>query len=114
MKNGIKFLLFLIYSTSIFFFPNHQVILMFLFLNLLAMILMRKKAKEIFIHTFKIFPFILFTFIINCLLDNVINALWIGIKLFLVCNITVIYSKTTTITRNSRNNSTLMSPFKNI
>lgn len=114
MKNAIKFLLFIIYSTSIFFFSNYQVILVFLFLNLLAITFMRKHAKDIFIRTFKILPFVLFTFMINCLLDTFTNALWVGIKLLLVCNITIIYSKTTTVTRNSRNHSTFMYAFKDI
>ena len=112
MKNGIKFLLFLIYSTSIFFFPNHQIVLVFLFFNLLAMTLMRKHAKDISIRTFKILPFILFTFIINCLLDNLVNALWVGIKLLLVCNITIIYSKTTTVTGIAETIQLLCTPLK--
>ncbi len=114
MKNIIKFLIFIIYSTSIFFLPNNRLILIFLTINLLVMFLIRKKFKTIIISTLKIFPFIIFTFFINCLLDNIINAMWIGIKLIIVCNITIIYSNITNITRNSRNNKTNMYTTKNI
>lgn len=114
MKNIIKFLIFIIYTASIFFLPNNKLILIFSIINLLLMLIIRKKFKTIIISTFKIFPFIIFTFAINCLLDNIINAMWIGIKLIIVCNITIIYSNTTNVTRNSRNNTTNMYTIKNI
>lgn len=103
MKNVIKFLLFITYSTSIFFFPNNNFILLFIIFNLFIMFLSKIQVKKIFIKTIKVLPFIIFTFIINCLLDSFTNALWIGIKLFIVCNITIIYSETTSITRYIRN-----------
>ena len=41
-------------------------------------------------------------------LDEFYYAMWIGIKLIIVCNITIIYSNTTTIIRNSRNNKAIV------
>lgn len=116
MKNVIKFLIFLIYSSSIFFLPNNKLILIFIIINLFAIIslLNIKSIKNIIVSTFKIFPFIIFTFVINCLLDNFINALWIGIKLIIVCNITITYSKTTNVIRSCRNYTTIMYSSKNI
>lgn len=114
MKNIIKFLIFIAYSTCIFFLPNNKLILIFLIINLFAMILTKTHIKNIIISTYKILPFILFTFVINCLLDNIVNAFWIGIKLIIVCNITFTYSNTTTVTRNSRNNKITMYSIKDI
>lgn len=97
MKDLMKFCIFIIYSTSIFFFPNNRIIFFFALINLIAMILLRKNLKKIIKGTLKILPFIIFTFVINCLLDEIINAIWIGSKLFIVCNMTMIYSSTTTV-----------------
>lgn len=108
MKNLIKFLSFIIYSTCIFFLPNNKLIIVFIAINAIAMIFVRKNIKNIMINTMKILPFIIFTFVINCILDNYTNATWIGIKLIIVCNITFVYSSTTTVTRHSRNRKTIM------
>ena len=61
----------------------------------------------------QVLPFIIFTFVINCVLDNVINAIWIGVKLLLVCNITIIYSETTSIDRNCNNYKSIMLSIEN-
>lgn len=114
MKNIIKFLIFIMYSTFIFFVPNNKLVVIFIIINLFLMILIRKHFKYVINNTFKILPFIIFTFIINCLIDNIINALWIGIKLIIVCNATIIYSSTTNVTRNSKYNTITMCSIKDI
>lgn len=100
MKNIFKFLLFILYSTAVFFLPNNKLIFIFLLINTLIIILLKINIKSIVDSILKVIPFVLFTFIINCFMDNVQNAFWIGLKLIIVCYITVIYSKTTTVTRN--------------
>lgn len=114
MKNIIKFLLFIAYSTSIFFLPNNYFILFPIIINLLAMFLSKKQLKRTIAKTLKILPFIIFTFIVNYILDNFTNAIWIAIKLIIVCNITIIYSETTSITRDSRNNKIIVHSIKGI
>lgn len=108
MKNVINFWLFIIYSTCVFFIPNDKIILIFFIINLLLMLFSRTNIKKIIDSTIKFLPFIIFTFIINCLLDEIINAFWIAIKLIIVCNITMIYSNTTSIMRNCRDNKIIM------
>lgn len=104
MKEIIKFLAFLCYTTSIFFIPNNIVILVAFAINI-AIILFAKINIKAVVKNLAIFlPFVLFTVIINCILDNYINAIWVGIKLLLVCNITFIYSKTTTVRQICKNN----------
>lgn len=98
MKNIIKFLLFILYSTSMFFLPNNKLVLIFVTLNLLLIFVNKINLKKIIIKSIEVLPFVVFTVIINCILDNIHNALWIGVKLVIVCNITIIYSETTTIT----------------
>lgn len=104
MKNVIKFFIFIIYNTSIFFLPNNKIILYFIVFNLLIMFINNIQPKKVISKSIQVLPFIAFTFIVNYILDNFSNALWIGIKLFIVCNITIVYSETTSIARSSRNN----------
>ena len=108
MKNLIKFFMFIIYSTSIFFLPNNKIILIFILINLFVIILNIRHIKNIIRSTFRILPFIIFTFVINWILDNFINAFWIGVKLIIVCNVTITYSNNTNVTRNSSNNTITM------
>ena len=112
MKEIIKFLIFIIYTTSIFFLPNNSIIFILIFINIICMILAKVKIRKIFVNIISFFPFILFTAVINCFIDSYINALWIGIKLIIVCNITYIYSKTTTIMKVAKTIKYLCSPLK--
>lgn len=104
MKNSINFLLYIIYATSIFFLPNNKFIMFFIIFNLFIMRTNKVQPKKVIAKSIPILPFIVFTFIINYILDNFYNALWIGIKLFIVCNITIVYSETTNVARHSRYN----------
>lgn len=108
MKDVIKFFGFLLYTTTIFFLPNQAWLLLLFAFHILCMIFAKVSWKKSMIKTSKILPFILFTFIVNCLLDEWKTALWIGVKLLLVCHITVIYSETTSIMRGSRNDTSFM------
>ena len=114
MINLISFIIFIAYATVIFFLPNTVVVLACVLINLILMFLIKVNIKRLINSLLSILPFIIFTFIINCFLDNFTNALWIGIKLIIVCHITIIYSNTTTITRNSRNDKIIMYPIKSI
>ena len=104
MKNEIKFLLFIIYATCIFFLPNNKCIMLIVIFNLFIMIINKVQPKKVMAKNIQVLPFIAFTFIINYILDNFYIALWIGIKLFIVCNITIVYSETTNVARHSRYN----------
>jgi len=112
MKNLIVFLVFLIYTTAIFFIPNTPYLFIFLFINLFITFLLRVNIKKLLMYILKIFPFILFTFVINCILDNYINATWIGFKLIFVCHITYLYSRTIGVAQFADTIKLLCSPLK--
>lgn len=112
MKNVITFILFLLYATAIFFIPNSLLLLGPLAINIVVSISTKSNIKKTVQNLLKIFPFVLFTFLINCLLDSYINALWIAIKLLLVCNITFIYSQTTTVTQIAKTVKKICTPLK--
>lgn len=104
MKNAIRLLLFVTYATCIFFLPNNKFIIFFVIFNLFIMIINKLQPKKVMKKSMQVLPFIAFTFIINHMLDSFYNALWIGLKLLIVCNITIVYSETTNVARHSRYN----------
>ncbi len=97
MKNSITFIIFIIYTTSIFFLNNNISLLLAFIINVIIMMIIRINILNALKYIIKISPFILFTIIINCILSDYQYGIFIGIKLLLVCNITYIYSKTTSI-----------------
>lgn len=91
------FLVFILYATLIFFIDCNILLLIVLLLNILAMVLLKVKISEAISNIIKLLPFILLTVVVNCVLSNYQYAILVAIKLMLVCNVTYIYSKTTTV-----------------
>lgn len=113
MKNVILFLVFIIYATLIFFTPNLLIYIVIpLFINAVAMVIVKVDLKKVIKNLLHVLPFIVFTGIINLILENYIYALYISIKLVLVCNITYIYSRTTTVFTVAKTVKTICSPLK--
>ncbi len=112
MKNLIKFILFIIYTTLVFLLPNSLYVLLLFLLHFMIILFCKINIMQITLSMLKVFPFILFTFLINLIVDNFYNALWIGIKLIIVCNITFIYSKTISVASFARTIKLLFSPLK--
>lgn len=112
MKNSIMFLSFIVYATLIFFVDSYVLLSVVFLLNILAMVCFKVKPISAIENILKLLPFILLTVIINCLLANYEYALMIAIKLLLVCNITYIYSKTTTVRRIANTIKNLCMPLK--
>lgn len=112
MKNVITFFLFLLYATAIFFIPNNIFIFCPFMINIVLWIVTKSSIQKTFRNLLKIFPFVLLTFLINCWLDTYINALWMAVKLLLVCNITFIYSQTTTTAQVAKTVKKLCTPLK--
>ena len=94
MKNLIKFILFLIYTIGIFFVKNYYVLVAVLGINLVITVVYKINLLNTTKSILKLFPFIIFTGIINLLFADLNFAILLSIKLILVCNISYIYSKT--------------------
>lgn len=112
MKKVTQFLLFLIYATVIFIIPNSILILVPLVINIILLIVTKTSLKNAIKNLAKFLPFVLLTFVINCWLDTYINAIWMAIKLLLVCNITYIYSRTTTTSEIAQTVEKVCTPLK--
>lgn len=97
MKNVILFFTFVLYATLIFFINHYISLWVVLLINVFTMIIVKVKFSEVIENMIKIVPFILITVIINCILANYEYAFLVAIKLVLVCHITFLYAKTTTV-----------------
>ena len=96
MKNIIKFVLFLIYVIGIFFIKNYIILVVIAIFNISIMLISKINLKKAIINLIKLFPFILFTALINLIFASLEDAILITVRLILVCNISYIFSKTIT------------------
>lgn len=94
--------------------PNAPIVLFVFVVNVITMLYTNLTMIDTIKNLFHFLPFILLTGIINCLLGYYIDAIWLSIKLAFVCNITFIYSKSTTVMRICKNNRIPMHTFKAI
>ena len=112
MKKAIIFIGFLIYATTIFLIPNNLFLLTPVATNVILIIATKTSIKKTVKNLLKFLPFVLFTFIINCLLDTYINASCMSMKILLLCNITFIYSQTTSTNEIAKTVKQLVTPLK--
>lgn len=76
------------------------------------MLCLKIKVVDAIENIVKLLPFILLTVLVNCLLSNYEYAILVAVKLVLVCNVTYIYSKTTTVKEIARTIKNLCMPLK--
>lgn len=112
MKNLIKFILFLIYTVGIFFIKNYIILGIIAIFNIVLMLTIKINIKNAVNNLIKLFPFILFTVVINIFFANLNFAILIGIRLILVCNLSYTFSKTMTYTEFGDMIEKLVYPFK--
>lgn len=97
-----KFLIFLTYITAVFFLPNGWWVLLGVLTNLVWMTAVSDKDlrlwRKIGRGTLKVLPFVVLTVVFNWWLDSWQAALWLGLKLVIVCNATMIYAAKITVT----------------
>ena len=98
LKNVVKFILFLIYTISIFFIKNYILLTLILFINISLMIISKININKAIKNLIKLMPFILFTVVINIIFVDLEFAILIGVRLILVCNISYVFSKTISYT----------------
>lgn len=92
MITVIAFILFLIYATSIFFIKKFEILFLVFIFNIFLMIIFKINSKKTIVFLLRLLPFIIFTVILNIIFSDLINAIFIGIRLILVCNVTYIFS----------------------
>lgn len=107
----IKFFAFIVTATIIFFLPQSEILFAVIVLcNIAAILIFKISIIKIIKKLIKILPYIIVTFFINIIISDVNEAIWIAIKFFIVCNITYIYSATSTKTTIANTIKTLCRP----
>lgn len=95
----IKFGIFIIMATVTFFLPKSIILFGTIILyNVAIVVVLKIPIVKVTKKLFKILPYVLFTFFINVIISSISEAIWIAIKFLIVCNITYIYSITSTKT----------------
>ena len=112
MKAFIKFIAFLVYTVCLFWVDDIRILACITIFQILLMLLGRISIYEALKSIIKLMPFILFTVIINILAMDFRDAILIGIRLILVCNIVYIYGKTTTAMQIAKSIKNLFYPLK--
>lgn len=92
MKNLILLLIFIAYTTSIFFVSNWIAILGFIFMNLLLILALKVPFKRVLNNLYKFTFVVAITFIFNILFGYFKDAILISIRLYIVCNISFIFT----------------------
>lgn len=93
MKNVAIFLLFITYATSVFLINRFNFLVLFVLINISMIVKYKYKIKKIFRNLRTMLKYIVFVMLINYLLIDVKEAVLVGIKLVLVCNMTYIFGK---------------------
>ena len=107
----IKFFAFIVTATVIFFLPQSEVLFAIIVLcNIGAIVILKIPIIKIIKKLIKILPYIIVTFFINIIISDINEAIWISIKFLIVCNITYMYSATSTKTTIANTIKTLCKP----
>lgn len=89
---AINLILFLIYTSLIFFLKEPTTLICVALINLCLMLIFKISLKKMIMFILRLMLFILFTVLLNILLGSLEIGILIGIRLILVCSITYIYS----------------------
>lgn len=108
----VKFAAYIIYTTAIFFIPNGIGLLIPVTVNLLCFGVNRIPLGKFLRQLMRFLPFVILTLIFNLWLDEMINALWIAVKLILVCSITIIYAHAVTVAQVAELMQQLLAPLE--
>ena len=110
--SGCLKIIFLIYTVYIFWIKNYAILAGLCAFQIILTLLWEIPIQEAIKSIWKLIPFILFTAIINIWTMGLNDAILIGIKLIIVCNITYIFGKTTTAMQISKAIQNLLYPLK--
>ena len=112
MKDVIKFILFVLYTVLIFFISDYRIIVAIFILNLILMLIAKVNLKSAIRNIIKLLPFIIFVVLINLILMSRQDAIFIGIRLILVCNFTYTFTRNFTPQQLSNSIDKILTPLK--
>lgn len=108
----IQFILFLLYTIFLFFISDYRILAICVGLQILLMLFKKINLKQALYNLKAIAIFILFTMLINLFAMGVQDAILIGIRLVIICNMTYIFSKQMTTLQIANVIQTLLMPLR--
>lgn len=110
--NIIKFIIFDIFVFAIFFISNYKILFSFFLIDIIVIMFLRLNILKIIRYLLLISPLIIFTFIINIVLENISYGILIATRFIIACISTYIFSRTVTVLEISKVIETILSPLK--
>ena len=102
----------IVYSMGIFFITAWEILLWILTAHIALILVLRINPIKLFRNIIMVSPFIIFTGLINWAFSDFENALMIMARIFLLCNMTFIFSQTVPLLKFARGLSILLLPLK--
>ncbi len=96
MKNMIKFIIFIVYTISIFFISDFILLAVLFLLNFFIAVILKINLKNMLYNLKILLPFIIFTSTINVIFDSLVAGILIGVRILICYNVTYVFSKTMT------------------
>lgn len=110
--NIIKFIIFDIFVLAIFFISNYKILFSIFLIDIIVIMFLRLNILKIIRYLLLISPLIIFTFIINIVLENISYGILIATRFIIACISTYIFSRTVTVLEISKVIETILSPLK--
>ena len=110
--NIIKFIIFDIFVLAIFYIINYKILFSFFLIDIIVIMFLRLNILKIIRYLLLISPLIIFTFIINIVLENISDELLIAERFIIDYISTYIFSRTVTVLEISKVIETILSPLK--
>lgn len=92
MKNVFKLLFFIIYIIVIFSIKNYEILAIYILINFIISILVNVKFLGFLENIKKIMILVIFTTIVNMILESIEDGIILGIRILIAYNITYIFS----------------------
>lgn len=112
MKNMIKFIIFIVYTISIFFVSDFILLAVLFLLNFLIAIILKVNLKNMLYNLKILLPFIIFTSIINVIFDSLVVGILMATRIIICYNVTYVFSKTMTSSELANTIKNLCCPLK--
>lgn len=97
MKNIVKLIFLIAYLIVVFYIKNILIIIVLFFLNTIIIYFKEKQISNILKKLTLLLPFIIFTFIINSIIENFLYGFYIGIRLLMAYTISYMLIKFITL-----------------
>lgn len=112
MKSLLKFIIFIFLTFAIFFIKNIYVLCIIATISISFMLTLKISIKDFFKSFKLLIPFLFLTFLLNIVLADLMESIFILFRIIICYCITYTYYKTTTIAEISKTFELLFSPLK--